>query len=312
MKATVDVAINVFGKVNQTALTLLSLLEHCGEHIDRIYFQEEPLTAEYEFKSQEKILEYLKDKIVHYVPAYWNGIDPTDMDRVRSSEEYRLSVRYQYGWEKCQSRYLLIIHNDMEVKADVVGNLLRNIKDHTGIGEIGQCARCPARQYDLCDPTRFMSFRPSYQYLMRIYNKDIDYVKRRAYNLGLSKQFQDNAWPLPECRLNEWCALIDMEKARASCIPVGKAAPFGARIPSGACIGENWDRPVCLDVAVQWFRDMLHMGHTFAHYNVNQDIIHDKCGNVKLDSTEAYVKAEVKARKRLQERFPDFYAFANS
>ena len=37
----VDVAINVFGKPAQTALTLFSLLAHSGRWIDRIYFVEE-------------------------------------------------------------------------------------------------------------------------------------------------------------------------------------------------------------------------------------------------------------------------------
>ena len=37
----VSVAINVIGKPIQTALTLLSLVRHCGRHIDKIYFIEE-------------------------------------------------------------------------------------------------------------------------------------------------------------------------------------------------------------------------------------------------------------------------------
>lgn len=309
MNAKVDVSINVFGKVYQTALSLLSLLECSGQHINRIYFQEEPLTAEYEFKKHNHILEYLKDEVGHYIPKYWNGIDPTDMDRVAADEDYRLSIRYQYGWEKCQSRYLLTIHNDIEVTTDIVANLFNELGEHTGVGEIGQCWWCPAYQKGLCDSERYTSFKPSYQYLMKIYNKDMDYTQRRAYNLGLSEQYQKNAWPLPECRLNEWCALIDMDKARPDTMPEGKAVPFGARMPSGAFIGENWDRPVCLDVSVQWFRDMLHMGHIFKHYDVNKDMIHDKRGSVKLDSAEAYVRADMMALKRLEERFPEYFKF---
>ena len=41
---------------------------------------------------------------------------------------------------------------------------------------------------------------------MKIYNKDMDYTQRRAYNLGFSEHYKENAWPLPECRLNE-CVL---------------------------------------------------------------------------------------------------------
>ncbi|WP_421902304.1 hypothetical protein [Maridesulfovibrio sp.] len=305
-----DVAINVFGKVHQTALSLLSLLGCSGEHISKIYFQEEACTAEYEFKKHDAILKYLGDKIEHFVPKYWNGIDPNDMERAASSEDYRLSIRYQYGWEKCQQRYLLTVHNDIEVTMDIVANLYNELDGHTGIGEIGQCWWCPAGQKGLCDSERYMEFKPSYQYLMKIYNKDMDYTQRRAYNLGLSDQYKENAWPLPECRLNEWCALIDMDKARKDTMPMGSAVPFGARMPSGALIGKNWDRPVCLDIAVQWFRDMLHMGHTFKHYDVNMDMIHDKLGSIKLDSAEAYVVAEQKALLRLKDRFPEYCEFA--
>jgi len=310
MSFKVDVAINVFGKVHQTALSLLSLLECSGGHIDRIYFQEEVCTAEYEFKKHDKILEYLEDRVEHFVPRFWNGIDPNDMERAASSEDYRFSIRYQYGWEKCLQRYLLTVHNDVEVTTDIVANLYNALDGNTGIGEIGQCWWCPAGQNGLCDSEHYTEFKPSYQYLMKIYNKGMDYSQRRAYNLGLSEQFKENAWPLPECRLNEWCALIDMDKARKDTVPMGKAVPFGARMPSGALIGENWDRPVCLDIAVQWFRDMLHMGHTFKHYDVNKDMIHDKLGSVKLDSAEAYVVAEQKALLRLKDRFPEYCDFA--
>lgn len=309
MSRDVDVVINVFGKVYQTALSLLTLTEHCGQHINKIFFQEEPLTAEYERRTHAKTLEYFSGLIEHFIPRYWNGIDPTDLGRAAEDEDYLLSIRYQGGWSRTESSLLLTIHNDIDVRADVVSNLKGVLGEHTGVGEIGQCWWCPAFQNGLCDSERYTSFKPSYAYLMKIYNKDMDYTQRRAYNLGLSDQFKKNAWPLPECRLNEWCALINMDKARTDTMPAGECAPFGARMPSGACIGKNWDRPVCLDVGVQWFRDMLHRGHTFGHYDVNKDMVHDKRGSVKLDSAEAYVKAEMEALVQIRKRFPDFYAF---
>ncbi len=134
MSFKVDVAINVFGKVHQTALSLLSLMECSSEHIDRIYFQEEPFTAEYEFKKHDKILEYFSHKIKHYVPKYWNGIDPTDVERAASSDDYRLSIRYQYGWEKSRQRYLLTVHNDIEVTTDIIANLYDELDGNTGVG----------------------------------------------------------------------------------------------------------------------------------------------------------------------------------
>ena len=39
---TVDVAVNIFAKPFQTALSLLSLLKHSGEHVGVIWLQFEP------------------------------------------------------------------------------------------------------------------------------------------------------------------------------------------------------------------------------------------------------------------------------
>ena len=69
----------------------------------------------------------------------------------------------QYGWDKTESKYLLTIHNDIDVRADVVGNLLKAMDNHTGVGEIGQCWWCPAFQNGLCDSERYIEFKPSYQ-----------------------------------------------------------------------------------------------------------------------------------------------------
>ncbi len=308
----VDVVINVFGKVHQTALSILSLVEHCHSHINTIYFQKEKYTATYEHLNHDHILEYYSSLIKSYIPKYWNGIDPNDIQRLKDDRDYLLSIRYQYGWESCASKYLLTIHNDIDVRDDVIGNLLARIGENTGIGEIGQCWWCPAYQNSLCTSDTYTSFKPSYQYLMHLYNKDMDYTQRRAYNFGLSDQFKESPWPLPECRLNEWCALINMDKARKDTAPTGKAVPFGSRVSSGSLIGDNWDRPVCLDVGVQWFRELLHMNHSFAHYDVNKDIVHDKRGSVKLDSREEYVKAEIVALNEIKIRYPDFYEFMNS
>ncbi|WP_419787518.1 hypothetical protein [Pseudodesulfovibrio sp.] len=312
MKPTVDVLINVFGKPNQTALSLLSLLEYSGEHIGLIYFQEEPATAEYEKKSHDRLLEFLGDRVVHFMPKYWNGIDPTDLNKLTSDRDYLLSMRYQHGWETAQTEFVLTIHNDIEVHGDIVGNLLDTIGDNAGAGEIGQCWWCPAGQNGQCDPTRYTEFTPSYQYLMKVYNKGFDPKQRRAYHLGLSQQFKDRPWPLPECRLNEWCALINIDKVRPDTMPFGSGTPFGALVASGALIGENHDRPVCLDTGVQWFRDMNHMGHRFAHYDIYRDITHDRLGNAALDSPELYIRKEITALHALRENHACFYKFLTS
>ncbi|SBV99011.1 conserved hypothetical protein [uncultured delta proteobacterium] len=300
----IDVLINVFGKPYQTMLALLSLLRHSGQHIGTVYFQEEPCTAEFERRDHSQILRLLGDRAVQYQAKHWCGISTTDVSRL-TEEDYRLSMRYQYGWENAKQPYVLLIHNDIEVTGDIAGALLGAIGEATGAGQIGQCWWCPAFEAGACSPERYTAFKPKYHQLMYMYNTGMDYTKRRAYNLGLNQSFWDNPWPLPECRLNEWCALIDLKKARPATMPYGNAAPIGAKYPSGSKIGENWDRDVNLDTAVQWFRDMSLAGHTFTHYPIEQYVIHDRLGCTKLDSAEKYVQAEMAAKLRLAEDYPD-------
>lgn len=303
----VDVLINVFGKPFQTALSLLSLLRWSGDRINRIIFHEEPCTAEFERRGHEALLLYLGDRVTHYAIPIWQQADTTDEKRLLEDEAYRLSTRYQYGWETMDSKYALIVHNDIKVTGDVVSELLRCIGDATAIGEIGQCWWCPAAHHELCSSTRYTEFKPKYHQLMYIYNQGMDYTQRRAYNLGLRAGFWEKPWPLPECRVNEWCMLIDMDKARPATQPFGPAAPLGAFYDSGSRIGEDWEDIVKLDTGVQWFRDLNHLGHTFAHYPIERFIVHDRQGRVAARHADRYVKNEVTAKHTLMRDYPDFY-----
>ena len=304
----IDVFINVFSKPLQTALSLLSLLRWSGQHIGAVYFHEEPCSSEFERKNHQKLLHFLKDIIIPFSIPLWLGTETTEEQRLITDEEYRLSMRYQYGWERSDKRYALIIHNDIEVSGDIVGELLAGIGDATAIGEIGQCWWCPAGQGGLCSSESYTSFKPKYHQLMYLYNLDMDYKKRRAYNLGLRREFHVQPWPLPECRVNEWCMLVDLHKARPATQPSGTATPIGALFASGAKIGDNWDEDVNLDTGVQWFRDMNHAGHIFRHYPVEKYVRHDRKGNVALHRPELYVKNEILARERLRADYPEFFA----
>ena len=185
--------------------------------------------------------------------------------------------------------------------------MLQKINDATAIGAIGQCWWCPAGQTGLCSSEKYTEFKPAYSQLMFIYNNEIDYKKRRAYNLGLRQEFQQNPWPLPECRVNEWCMLVNMVKARPATFPFGNAAPIGALLASGAKIGETWEDDVTLDTGVQWFRDLNHLGHSFKDFPVENYIIHDRRGNVALYNHELYIKNEIQAKEKLIQYFHDDY-----
>lgn len=301
----IDVLINVFSKPWQTALALLTLNKHSRKHIDKIYFHEEPAHFALEKTSHDKLLSYFGNEIIYFQPTYWLGVEPTDCHRM-GEEDYRLAMRYQFGFENSDKKYVLVIHNDIIVFDDIVHFFMNAIEDYSGIGQIGQCWWCPASQKQLCNPTNYLEYQPDFETLNAIYTNDFKPLERRAYHYGWGKQFQTKPWPLPECRLNEWCMLIDREKTSPDTLPWGKANPLGAQVPSGACIGKDFDEPVNLDTGVQWFRDLSHAGHRFKHVNIYNHIIHDKNGHSALLNPEIYVKKEIYAKKRVKKEFPEF------
>ncbi len=303
----IDVLINVFAKPWQTALSLLSLLKHCGQHIDTIYFHEEPATSAFERDSHEALLKYLPKPVEYFVAPYWLSTNTTEEERLHE-EKYRLSMRYQYGLENSDKKYVLLIHNDIEVLGDIVHEYLQHIDDATAIGELGQCWWCPAGQNTYCSSERYTEFKPKYHQLMHIYNTGMDPLTRRAYNLGLKQEFWERPWPLPECRINEWCMLINNHKARPHTMPYGVARPLGGQFASGAKIGEDWEHVVNLDTGVQWFRDLHQLGHTFKHYPIDTFIVHDRKGNAALENPEKYIHNEIVAKLKVQKMFPDYFA----
>lgn len=301
----VDVLVNVFSKPWQTAFSLLTLLQHSGKHIDKIYFQEEPAHSEFEKTSHERLLRYIGDKIIYFQPEHWLGVEPLQ-EKWLQDVKYRHSLRYQYGFEKSNKQYVLLIHNDIGVFGDIVGFLMNEIEDFSGVGQIGQCWWCPAKQNKLCEPAKYSEYKPSFEALHELYVNGFYPLERRAYHYGWGEKFKKNPWPLPECRLNEWCALIDRKKTMADTFPFGTAMPFGAHVASGACIGENFDEPVNLDTGGQWFRDLSLMGHRFKHVDIYSHITHEKKGRDALLNRDLYLKNEITTKHTLRVQFPDF------
>ncbi len=301
----IDVLINVFAKPWQTALSILSLLEHCGQHIDKIYFHEERAKSDFDRNNHDALLDYLSESIVYFSLPYWLSSNSVCEDKLQD-ENYRLSMRYQYGFENSNKKFALLIHNDIEVLGDIVSEYLLNIKENTAIGELGQCWWCPAGQMNICTSEKYTEFKPKYHQLMYIYNQNMDYNNRRAYNLGLKQEFWDRPWPLPECRINEWCMMVNLQKARPDTIPYGKARPLGGQFASGAKIGEDWEHVVNLDTGVQWFRDLHLSGHSFQHFPIDKYIVHDRKGKVALSSPEVYIRNESIAKLKIQTKYPEF------
>ncbi len=286
-KAVVDVAINAYGKPYQTAVTLLSLLKHSGEWIDKIYFVEEkkqPETPKYQF-----LLDQLGDRVIYYKPNFWLWVNKV-YGFLQNFKTYRHSVRYQYAWEKTDKDYLLILHNDVHFKGDLVGAYLSKMEGHTAVGKIGQCWNCSAHKAKLCDGDTYTQYRPDYESLKKVLS-EYPGARKEMYASMIEK---DRPWPLPECRMNEYVAMINMTKARPATVPHGKTMVFGSLNK--------------LDVGVDWFFQLNNEGHTFANFDYDPYAVHSwvslkNAGHDALFNNDLYQYEESVARQFLKEEY---------
>lgn len=330
----VDVSINIYAKPYQTALSLLSLLRWSGEHIDRIFLQFEPSGSRFDSVPPYAMADYLGDRAIIYQPEEWVECDAVDEARLGDAS-YRLSMRYQSAFEYTDKKYLFILHNDVLIKRDIIGAMLEKIDDAFIIGQLGQCWNCPASQAELvqaaglgdtpCTPERYFDFRPNVEQLERLYalareqgarcrpywegwqkhytadvtaNKKAD-MSEGAYNVALDADNSEanvcGAWPLPECRVNEWGCLVDIEQTKAHVMPHGEILPFGAFEACGS---------ITLDTSVAWFRELSRRGLTAKHFPLDKYLRH-YVGSHRV-VRGAYIEAEGTAKQVLLKGYTGF------
>ena len=305
----VDVAVNIFAKPHQTALSLLSLLRASGQHVGVIYLQYEPYGSEHDQVSPYLVAVWLRehlgpDRCRVFQPDHWLDLKAPDMSRL-TEDAYRWGIRYQYAFEHSTAPLLFLMHNDVFVQRDILGAMLAARGEAFAVGLLGQCWNCPAANaplmrefFDLppCAPHRHEAFRPSFDQLRELYTQaHARGIFVRPYDEGFTGIFDRQPWPLPECRINEWACLIDLERTRPLTMPFGPALPPGAYRPCG---------PVCLDIGVEWFRAMYAHGLHARHFPVFQYLKH-WVGTGKV-TRRRYLLAEDNALSLLKKHFPDY------
>ena len=304
----VDVAINIFGKPFQTLACLRTIWHHCSQHIDRFLIVLEKEQPKWQASAADSI-QYLVSqepfakKVFFYTPKKYEfaPIGST------FSHKERLCYRYQWAIEgglgtngvtDCYGRaidsggvdvsragfisgridefsdLLFICHNDMLFTGDIIGAMLDSITDGvSGVGYIGQCWNCPFA--DNCNHD-YLGYQPTKEELT------MDHIKLAASRPGL---FMDNLqvgqiMPCPECRLNEFAAIISREDALQSDVYFGEYT--------------------VMDLGVAWFRDMVNRGYRFTHFDIYQYGIHgyfanDTCGYTTQKDAKRYFDAEINA-----------------
>jgi len=288
-RKNVDVAMRVYGKPYQTAVTMASLFKHSGEHIDKIYVQEEIEQPHGDDVSW--ILDYFSNRsIIRYRTEYFLGCGRSEPERL-PEQGYRHSIRYQYAWENTDKRFLFIMHNDCLFEADIVGGMLERLADEVfaGVGMIGQCWNCPAGFAQLCDGGRYENFKPDYKEVLALIR---DYPSPRT----TAKEIDAEApVPLPECRLNEFACLVNVGMLRQHVVPEGDVVPFGM---------------MGLDIGTEWFKSLTLRGYRFLNWH--QGFTHSPFssrsnGHDADSSQDEYTSSEDKAKEFLKENYPSVY-----
>ena len=274
----VDVAIQIHGKPYQSAVALLSLARHCERWISTIFIgidRRQP-----ERFDLAALLKDIRLPIRWHRPLFWLGIDQLQPSWLLRFPPYRRSIRYQLAWETTRQPFLFVSHNDMLYRGDLIGAYLDQIGGAIAIGQVGQCWNCEASYAGVCSPDRFRELRPSQTEYVQLLAETRPGPRRNRYPdlSGL-----DPVWPLPECRLNEFAALINLDMARPLSYPLGPVLPFGA--------------PLELDVGSHWFRHMWTLGHEIRHFDFNSLATHGWAmdgygGAVSASELELYQKTE--------------------
>ena len=218
MSQKVDVSIAFYGKPYQAIVTIKTLMQYSSQHIDKIYLSRERLQPHNDYVGIFKILDYFRNdpsvKIVVQYPHYFLGLGVRDYERAKVDTRFRQSIMYQYPLEVSDKKYLVVMHNDMLFYGDMIGDMLKEFekgpKNLAGVGSIGQCWSCPAGPDwgNKCNSKMFEEYVPTTEEAMAL--AEAHATPRRDIQLKVIRNGRTHI--LPECRLNEYCAMIDLEK----------------------------------------------------------------------------------------------------
>ena len=250
----VDVIVQVYGKPWQTLCTLKSLMLHNEDFIDQIYFIEE--------KEQP-----YGDKVDWVVKEFTNVIHI----KLDTYQFWAMgnTARYQKAIENSNKTWVFITHNDVNYTGNVIKNMLDLSNEFVcGIGEIGQCWNCPAKE--LCGGgENWNNWNPAFE--------EINFLKLPHVRTNKSNLNKDYPKLMPECRLNEWACLINRKTSLEQ--------PY---------FGE-YDN---VDIGIKWFQEMYKRGYKFVDYR--KDFIHgywaNNAGYPTQLNKEKYKNAEENAK----------------
>jgi hypothetical protein len=158
-------------------------------------------------------------------------------------------------------------------------------REYVGVGRIGQCWNCPANAAKVCNGNIYHKYNPSYEEAIEIFKM---HPPQPTRNRDLDRAFP---MPFPECRLNEFGCLINVDVTRPLVMPQGDIVPFGT---------------MSLDTGTDWFRAMVL--RKFKFLNWYEGMVHGpfnnrRGGHEALMKEDIYSKGELAAKEYLLSNF---------
>lgn len=249
----IDVAVQSYRKPESLIYTLFSLHRHSRDAIDTVWINDDRSGGEVleHYRRLEESGALLPWKIrirentrrVGWWVAFVRGYRPTyagfwfrfkrmawNWYKNRSVYVLKEDLRYQWALSSTEKKYLLVIHDDIEFKRDIVSVYLASIqaaKNRAIVGDLGQCWRCDFSSQG-CNPEKLLAgYRPS--------------------PLWPSTKVKANshAWA---CRINEWSALLNVK--------VAKDIAEQEKVFFGNCDANG-------DTSAYWFSRVVQAGYSF-------------------------------------------------
>ena len=276
----IDVCVIYYGKPYQTIISILTLLKFSKQHIRKLYITVEKTQPYDKFGDVYKVIKAISPlvEIDLYFPKYFYQLGFLDYERTRKDSTYRWQIPYQYALEKAESPYLFIMHNDMVFHRDMIGDMLpafQEDKKLAGTGSIGQCWSCPGFSAKLCHGSKFQEYVPSQEEAIALHETYNTPRKEKDIEVLLTGRVH----PMPECRLNEYACMINLELYRKETLPNG----------ANVCFGGNWG--FTADLGTGWFHQMVNQGYQFRHFVLEDYASHSQFNPIG-QGIHAYSKAD--------------------
>ncbi len=257
----IDVAIQSYKKPESLIYTLFSLKKYCGKHIDTIWINDDcsggnALGLYRDLRLQEALAPIKLKVRENSKPSGYNITLMTKDAFFRHTFIQRLQllgylplrrlsfhstsndVRYQWAINNTDKKYLFIIHDDIKFFADILGIYIDDIQSDSNlaiVGDLGYERLCPFGPCGKnCSPEKILRGDfPCPTWPVTGY--------RSLLHRLLGRMRRD-------CRINEWCCLIDVSIAHKI---YEKFGVFFGNYEAGG------------DVATYWLDRAMELGYSF-------------------------------------------------